>query len=124
MNERPLATGGAPLVRPDTIARMAAVSSAGIDAVMLARSLFTLGFFKTVGDLGVNGICALGEEAFGHPGMGGSIGFADPACRLSFGYAMNQHGMGTMLNERGQALVDATYHALGYRTRAPGAWIR
>lgn len=121
---RPLATGGAPLVRPEAIARMAAVDSAGIDAVMLARSRFTLGFFKTVGDLGANGVCALSEEAFGHPGMGGSIGFADPTCRLSFGYAMNQHGMGTMLNARGQALVDATYQALGYRTRAPGAWIR
>jgi hypothetical protein len=29
-----------------------------------------------------------------------------------------------MLNERGQALVDATYHALAYRSRPPGAWIR
>jgi CubicO group peptidase (beta-lactamase class C family) len=122
---RPLATGGAPLLqRLESIARMAAVSSAGLDAVMLARSRFSLGFFKSVGDLGANGTCALGEDAFGHPGMGGSIGFADPACRLSFGYAMNLHGVGTMLNERGQALVDATYRALGYRTRAPGAWVR
>ena len=121
---RPLANGGAPLVRPETIARMASVSSAGIDAVMLAPSRFTLGFFKTIGELGPNGVCTLGEEAFGHPGMGGSIGFADPACRLSFGYAMNKHGLGTLLNERGQPLVDAAYRALGYRTSERGAWAR
>jgi hypothetical protein len=29
-----------------------------------------------------------------------------------------------LLNERGQALVDATYRAPGFRTRAPRAWIR
>jgi CubicO group peptidase (beta-lactamase class C family) len=28
--------------------------------------------------------------AFGHPGMGGSIGFADPARRLAMGYVMNR----------------------------------
>ena len=28
--------------------------------------------------------------AFGHPGMGGSIGFADPAQRLAMGYVMNK----------------------------------
>jgi CubicO group peptidase (beta-lactamase class C family) len=121
---RPLATGGAPLVHPESIARMGAVASAGTDAVMLATSRFSLGFFKTVGELGANGSCALGEDAFGHPGMGGSIGFADPMCGLSFGYAMNRHGLGTLLNRRGQPLVDATYRALGYRTREPGAWIR
>jgi CubicO group peptidase (beta-lactamase class C family) len=30
--------------------------------------------------------------AFGHPGSGGSLGLADPARRLSFGYVMNQMG--------------------------------
>jgi CubicO group peptidase (beta-lactamase class C family) len=33
-------------------------------------------------------------SAFGHPGMGGSIGFADPARRLAFGYVMNQMVIG------------------------------
>jgi CubicO group peptidase (beta-lactamase class C family) len=32
--------------------------------------------------------------AFGHPGMGGSLGFADPAQRLAFGYVMNKMIMG------------------------------
>jgi CubicO group peptidase (beta-lactamase class C family) len=30
--------------------------------------------------------------SFGHTGMGGSIGLADPAARLGFGYVMNQMG--------------------------------
>jgi CubicO group peptidase (beta-lactamase class C family) len=31
----------------------------------------------------------LSEDAFGHPGFGGSIGFADPRARMSFGYTMS-----------------------------------
>jgi CubicO group peptidase (beta-lactamase class C family) len=42
-------------------------------------------------------------------GAGGSIGFADPAQGLAFGYSMNQMGPGILLNERGQSLVDAAY---------------
>ena len=32
----------------------------------------------------------LSEDAFGHTGHGGSIGFADPAAGFSFAYVMNQ----------------------------------
>ena len=45
-------------------------------------------------------------------------------CRMSFGYVMNRLGPGVLLNERGQGLVDATYRALGYRSDAPGVWVR
>jgi len=37
---------------------------------------------------------------------------------------MNQMGSGLLLNERCQSLIDAAYKALGYRTNAPGAWVR
>ena len=43
---------------------------------------------------------------------------------MSFGYVMNRLGPGVLLNERGQGLVDATYRALGYRSDAPGVWVR
>jgi CubicO group peptidase (beta-lactamase class C family) len=66
----------------------------------------------------------LGDAAFGHVGAGGSIGFADPDCALSFGYSMNRMGAGLLLNPRGQALVDAAYKCLGYRDNQSGAWRR
>ena len=66
----------------------------------------------------------LTEDAFGHTGMGGSLGFADPRARLSFGYTMNRQGTGLGINERGQSLVDAVYGALGYRRVDDGGpWI-
>jgi CubicO group peptidase (beta-lactamase class C family) len=64
------------------------------------------------------------EEAFGHPGMGGSFGFADPRARMSFGYTMNQQGTGLGINDRGQSLVDAVYQSLGYvRAGGDGIWL-
>jgi CubicO group peptidase (beta-lactamase class C family) len=128
----PLALGGAVrgvrLVDAVALARLAAVSSASaIDAVLLTGMRFALGFVKSSdnrrGPPGARDSIILSEAAFGHPGMGGSLGFADPAARLSFGYTMNKQGRGVLLNERGQALVDATYRSLGYRTDAGGRWV-
>jgi hypothetical protein len=56
--------------------------------------------------------------------MGGSLGFADPGARLSFGYAMTQMGPGLGVNARGQSLVDAVYRAVGYRAAPDGTWFR
>lgn len=51
-------------------------------------------------------------EAFGHHGIGGSAGFADPVDRVAFGYAVNQmHAVGTN-GPRAEALIDAVYAAL------------
>ena len=66
----------------------------------------------------------LGSTAFGHVGAGGSLGFADPASGLSFGYTMNRKGPGLLMNERGQALVDATYRSLGYKNKDGGVWVK
>ena len=66
----------------------------------------------------------LSEDAFGHPGAGGSIGFADPRERMSAGYTMNKMGLGLALNPRGQSLVDAVYISLGFRSNASGSWLR
>ncbi|HJT75829.1 MAG TPA: serine hydrolase domain-containing protein [Gemmataceae bacterium] len=124
----PLAQGGGRLVDADTLAAMQAVHSASaVDAVLLVGLRFGLGFMKSSdnrhGLPGARDSVLLSEAAFGHAGMGGSLGFADPAARLAFGYTMNKQGRGVLLNERGQALVDATYRALGYRTDAPGRWV-
>ena len=100
----------------------------GVDATLLLATRFGLGFMKSMDNRrrprGEQDSAVLSSSAFGHVGAGGSIGFADPACGLSFGYAMNAMGSGILLNERGQSLVDATYRALGYTSDASGVWIR
>ena len=120
---RPLALGGEAdgvrLVDEATLADMSRVAVAtGQDATILYPTRFGLGFMKSIDNLALGGIensVLLTEEAFGHAGMGGSLGFADPRARLSFGYSMNKQGGGLGMNARGQALVDAVYRALGYR---------
>jgi CubicO group peptidase (beta-lactamase class C family) len=128
----PLALGGAfrgvRLVDEETLAAMGAVSSASaVDAVLLVGLRFGLGFMKSSdnrrGPEGGRDSLLLSEAAFGHAGMGGSLGFADPTARLSFGYAMNKQGRGVLLNERGQSLVDAVYRSLGYRGNRGGRWV-
>lgn len=54
----------------------------------------------------------IGEQAFGHVGMGGSVGFADPQTQMAFGYSMNKMGNSILLNQRGQSLIDAAYESL------------
>lgn len=113
----------------DSIARMGRVSMATQrDAILQIPTRFALGFMKSLDNTHLpNGdilSAVLGESAFGHVGAGGSIGFADPDANMAFGYTMNIMGPGIWLNPRGQALVDAAYQCLGYRSRGSGAWVR
>jgi CubicO group peptidase (beta-lactamase class C family) len=123
---RPLSIGGDGLVQPATLAQMGSVRSAGFDTSIREQTRYALGFMKGVDARRSGGAATmiLSEEAFGHPGAGGSLGFADPSARLSFGYSMNQHGPNVLLDERAQRLVDAVYRALGFRTNDGGAWVR
>jgi len=96
-----------------------------VDGTIRFAMRFSLGFHKSIDNrynpLFPTANCILSEDAFGHTGAGGSLGFADPRARMSFGYAMNQMG-GGMTDERAGALVDATYRALGYRSNESGSW--
>ena len=47
------------------------------------------------------------DGAFGHYGAGGSLGFADPATGMAFGYVMNQMGGGIASDPRAVALLQA-----------------
>lgn len=102
------------LLTPATIARLEHPSGVcDRDEVLCRPSRFSGGFMKAMPSLGgsYDGL-AIPAAAFGHVGMGGSLGFADPQRLLSFGYAMNRMGPTVLLNTRGQALVDALYTAL------------
>jgi CubicO group peptidase (beta-lactamase class C family) len=129
----PLANGGSlngvHLVNRDILARMGAVSSAGLNAVILLPTRWSLGYPKSIDSRREPGATAddsliLTEAAFGHSGVGGSLGFADPVERVSFGYVMNRMGAGAGINARGQSQVDALYGSLGYTSKASGAWIK
>lgn len=118
---------GRRFVDRDTLAAMAEVSVATHDdATLRIPTRFALGFMKSIDNrrsLAADKSSAiLGSAAFGHVGAGGSIGFADPSARMSFGYAMNKMGPGILLNERGQGLVDAAYRSIGYSSNASGVW--
>lgn len=129
----PLANGGSlrgtKLVDETTLARMGEVSSSSyLDRVLMCPTRFGLGFMKSMDNRyrpsGALESVIMGSRAFGHVGAGGSIGFADPECEMSFGYTMNRMGNGIFLNPRGQAVVDAAYRAVGYRSNASGVWQR
>ena len=52
-------------------------------------------------------------RAFGSPGAGGAIVFADPEARLGFGYAQNAHvGLGHEIDSRSGRIIEAIYDAL------------
>ncbi|HEY6982769.1 serine hydrolase domain-containing protein [Reyranella sp.] len=127
--------GGGNLVDARTLVRMAEVSMATHDdATLRIPTRFALGFMKSMDNrrrsVGAEifgpdiDSVILGSAAFGHVGAGGSLGFADPAAGLSFGYTMNRMGPGLLMNERGQSLVDAAYRSLGYGNKDGGVWVK
>ena len=72
------------------------------------RNWFGLGFW-----LCLDGNMGPGPNSFGHPGAGGSIGFADPERRIGFGYVMNQMKVGLADSETtGRRLIDSLYRSL------------
>ncbi len=101
-------------------------SASGCDLLLRLPTTFTLGFSKSWGHrrLGPGEHVIIGEHAFGTPGLGGNMGFADGQAAMSFGYTMNRHGGGTGLNDRGQSLIDAAYRAVGFSSSDPGFWVR
>lgn len=120
-------TGANALVSPATVAAISQASVAThVDATLLVPTRFSAGFMLSMDNrrraAGRDSVI-LGQRAFGHVGAGGSIGFTDLDCGLSFGYTMNRMGEGLFLNERGQSLVDEAYRCVGYRSNESGYWM-
>jgi CubicO group peptidase (beta-lactamase class C family) len=93
------------------IARCREEQSHGPDLVLPVSTRFGLGFMlpqeRHDARFGPS------PHAFGHPGAGGSVGFADPDARVGFGYVMNRMGPRILLDDRAIALVEAMNGCLG-----------
>ncbi len=76
----------------------------GTDVVIGAPMRYGLGY-----SLGDALSSAAPATAFGHSGAGGSLGFADPARRLGFGYVMTKMRVGLAEDRRPRNLVRAAY---------------
>jgi CubicO group peptidase (beta-lactamase class C family) len=94
-----------------SIERACTEQSYGPDAVLTIPTRFGLGFM--ISQPGVE-LLSFGPSGrgFGHPGAGGSIGFADPAARIGFGYTMNQMGQGIISFERVSGLIKETFASI------------
>ncbi|GHF16987.1 esterase [Streptomyces griseoluteus] len=100
--------GGTRLFTPETGELARAEASAGPDRVLVVGTRFGLGFM-------LHGPASplLSPTAFGHPGRGGALAFADPASGVSFGYVTNGFQGGVTADPRAQALVRAVRSSLG-----------
>ncbi|MEU2337522.1 serine hydrolase domain-containing protein [Streptomyces sp. NPDC006654] len=97
---------GVRLFSPGTLAAATAEQAAGVDKVIMFPVRFASGYM-----LPVETSPLTGPRAFGHPGRGGSLGFADPEHGVAFGYVMNSIVEGAE-DPRAAALVDAVRAAL------------
>ncbi|MFD4723973.1 serine hydrolase domain-containing protein [Streptomyces seoulensis] len=100
--------GGTRLFTPETMELARTEASAGPDRVLVVGTRFGLGHM-------LHGPASplLSPRAFGHPGRGGALAFADPASGVSFGYVTNGFRSGVTADPRAQALVRAVRSSLG-----------
>lgn len=76
----------------------------GDDRTLLTRTRFGLGCMLDQPDV-ANATYGMGRLAFGHPGAGGSIGFADPEREVAFGFVTNTLGPYVLMDPRAQHLA-------------------
>jgi CubicO group peptidase (beta-lactamase class C family) len=84
----------------------------GLDRTLQTETAFSAGFMLDPVDAeGRKKRTTFGPSvtAFGHPGAGGSLAFADPESGLGFAYVMNQMETGVLPKARAIQLVQALY---------------
>ena len=101
---------GIRIISSTSLPRCYTEQSKGMDEVLKFPTRFGLGYMLSQpgAQLGPN------QRSFGHPGAGGSLGFADLDAKVGFGYVMNQMGdaAGSLIDPRCSALIDAVYASL------------
>jgi CubicO group peptidase (beta-lactamase class C family)/pimeloyl-ACP methyl ester carboxylesterase len=105
---------GVRLLSAKTVEAARSVEAEGPDRVLLLPSRYGLGFM-----LPPMLAPGCGERAFGHPGAGGSLAFADPDARLGFGYVTTRMKFDLAGDARTRGLVDAVYRALAQAPVVP-----
>lgn len=100
---------GVRLLEQEIIERAITEESFGADTLAYGQpTRFGLGFALT-NDFTLMGP---GPRAFGHAGMGGSLGFAGPDKKIGFGYTMNHLTLGPVSESTAISLVNAFYDCL------------
>jgi len=99
-----LAGDGDGFFQPETLAAMQTTLTKGPDRVLIDKTSFSAGFMTN--EYGVYG---LGKNSFGHPGAGGSLGFADPELGLGFAFIPSAMHPGALPGARTQKLLKALY---------------
>ncbi len=101
-----LATGGSELgLTGKTLDELETNVTPSFDEILRLDSAFTMGFMKPFPILRFGST----PRAYGHTGLGGSFGFADPDLGLGYAYAMNRGGYCLPTDPREIALRDAVY---------------
>lgn len=99
----------------EQLARALVQQTEGPDRVLLGLDLqWGLGFMLHRGVLALTGMG--GPRSFGHFGLGGSVGWADPDLGLAMGYVMNRMSLATTGDVRSVRLAQAA----GEAARAAG----
>jgi CubicO group peptidase (beta-lactamase class C family) len=82
--------GGTRLVSPERIPEMQRLITNDVDVVLGMPTRKGIGFFLGGEQNGIHGPIGPNESAFGHPGAGGSVAFADPDARLAVAVTVNK----------------------------------
>jgi len=98
---------GVRLFTPKTLAAATKEQAGGADRVIIVPTRFGSGYMLPTE---INPMT--GPNSFGHPGRGGSLGFADPEHGIAFGYVMNHIIEGAPDDARATSLVDAVRRSL------------
>lgn len=106
--------GGRRFFSAEALRWMSTPLARGFDRVLRIDTAFSAGFMQDPLDAQGRKLRALfgpSTRAFGQPGAGGSLAFADPENGRAFAYIMNQMEPGVLGNEKSLRLVRALYGA-------------
>lgn len=92
------------LLESELLAEMTREHCRGADLTLLTSTRFGLGCMLDQPDV-ANATYGLGPQSFGHPGAGGSVGFADPEREVAFGFVTNSLGPYVLMDPRSQRLA-------------------